>query len=1293
MPTRPMTPRPAGWVRLARNPEGAWVEEDATGHRRHAGPEGWVVESTADVDAWRWCRALTPADRQQAIRGLGRALVAHATPGGLAAQHTLWTTRVGARTDLRAEHPGREAFIQQVRRQQTLRTHGPRLAGQPEPVDAMPAARVASQVWQGWSLGWWWGLATRLRSWLDAHPNAQWHTWGLTDGMGWFDGALPAARRGGEGQYSSTEDLHLVMGERLPPGGRKGRVWCIGQGAAPAGAQAVMTPGGPCWSRPPAAPPPAPPMAWADWLGPAPTAAIGSVGAAEELVPWPPAAWVEPGDAHTPRALAEAMTVARTARRTVMSDPVGTWSRVMQAPTATVAQHLSADQMDGVTAAVLALDRGRGMVLGDAAGRGKGRVLATLMGWGVRSGHAVLAITENPGLFQDWWRDQVAADPAPPLARLLHNAARVRTADGVRTSLPASDQDAWLAHPGGPELVWTTYAHLHARAPARVAGLVAWLKANSGWLLLDESHDATGQGPVAAAVDRLVRAAGGRVVFASATFATRPEHLRIARPALPSDVPHGVGLERAMARGGVWARSALAAAMAEQGTLIRRDHPPPPAAEVFEPAPAARAVLRDADRAFADFAQAWWRHARAVAMALGQPPGMAWRHLGAPLNRMAREHLLLGRLPAMVEAIQARLALGDRVVVAVDATLEAALQGDATPTAADGMDEDVETLRVGQVTWRQRAWAMVRDVVPEDVLADIIDDPRVRSTQDVLVRTIAALPDWSMDPLGTLAMRLTAAGLRVGELSGRRTRLEGVGEAARPVAFRQPDRQATTAAFNAGDLDVLMVTRAGCTGISLHAGVTFACQARRALIEWDPPASPAHRAQFWGRVRRRDQVAEPVYLVLPADSLAAQRTAWVAQRKQAMLDAHVGRATDVGHEALAWEALAWAWAADHPEWARDMGLGRPGQRAPGGVPPPPVHERWWARAWILPETAREEILAAGAARHAWRPPGLPEAPAWRGQREWHAGVDAAPATRVDRVQRVWAPGDIDPSILRDAWAWARQSAPTAPHVAPDAAAILATWTPGGRARWTDPRTGLPCRGALIGWRAAIEVRATPATLLVELWAAGQPASMIIPMARLLRDPCWRHDAQPPPDAWLDYPAAAMSRWTLEGAGMAIAGWVGRWGLGTQEVLRDESGQRVVAWLLPAGWVPSRQPHDLPGIAMPMAFWRAQPNARLRTCGTGPGWSSVAQADGVHLTLDMDFPDTAEEGGWGWNVRRAMGRPSLVTGVRHHLVPWKRVPSMLAALEVDGWCLCAAPAQSEAARAATQVARQRDQRAA
>lgn len=106
------------------------------------------------------------------------------------------------------------------------------------------------------------------------------------------------------------------------------------------------------------------------------------------------------------------------------------------------------------------------------------------------------------------------------------------------------------------------------------------------------------------------------------------------------------------------------------------------------------------------------------------------------------------------------------------------------------------------------------------------------------------------------------------------------------------DRNTVIAGFNGGRIDGLVVTRAGSTGLSLHASEKVADRRQRLMIEHQIPANVVERVQFWGRVNRRGQVNEPGFATLSTGLPMQARPLAMQNKKVADLSANVSGSAD-----------------------------------------------------------------------------------------------------------------------------------------------------------------------------------------------------------------------------------------------------------------------------------------------------------------------------------------------------------------------------------------------------------------
>ena len=84
---------------------------------------------------------------------------------------------------------------------------------------------------------------------------------------------------------------------------------------------------------------------------------------------------------------------------------------------------------------------------------------------------------------------------------------------------------------------------------------------------------------------------------------------------------------------------------------------------------------------------------------------------------------------------------------------------------------------------------------------------------------------------------------------------------------------------NIREKDVIIITRAGASGISLHASAIFKDKRVRDLYELEITNRPTYRLQFIGRVNRKNQVVQPEFYTVVTKLPFEQRILNVEQQK------------------------------------------------------------------------------------------------------------------------------------------------------------------------------------------------------------------------------------------------------------------------------------------------------------------------------------------------------------------------------------------------------------------------------
>jgi hypothetical protein len=615
-------------------------------------------------------------------------------------------------------------------------------------------------------------------------------------------------------------------------------------------------------------------------------------------------------------------------------------------------QRLAPEQIDAVALGIYAMSKGRAFVEGDQTGLGKGRVLAALALWSALNGVPTHFITEKSGLFNDFWRDIKDIDADRILTPLIINAGvKIREGGNSEILHSAPDKDTidefMMTGEIPPEynVVLSTYTQFN-RALAS-SPKAAWLRtaAQGALVILDEAHNAAGNSNVSDNIKAAItRGVAANVVFSSATFAKNHKNFHLYERVFRESMPD---LEETLKKGRAPLMETMSTMLVEDGVMVRREHDLSDltietkideenrprnkrAVDLFAPVLQQMALLGgDIDRAIGaqrrevrDAIQAAIAEQGALAARVEQngDDAGARRALAGARQRVARArdaakmngslsgsnfgsrlfsmnklfHTLLKLDFAAQEAIDS-LNRGEKPVIVMESTLESALK--------DAMD--IDDLAEGEQVKAPRLRDLVRknldkmvgvnaETTPEQAFAE---RPAMMQIYELCLQSIERLPDLSGSPIDVLKTMISAAGgeipYNVEEISGRSLKESG----GYIEKLQKRTKEAAIAEFNSGEIDCLILTRSGSTGISLHASHLFNDKRPRHLIELETVLTPTERVQFWGRVNRRGQVISPRITTLSLGLAGSMRLEAMQNQKLADLSANVQASQE--HAAMA----------------------------------------------------------------------------------------------------------------------------------------------------------------------------------------------------------------------------------------------------------------------------------------------------------------------------------------------------------------------------------------------------------
>ena len=1267
----PAVPSPNARV-LGANPYAERVVEDPSGLRWVKTNHGWFSEDK--TEALRVCRASSLADVDIALSSLCVAPVAQAFDQNWARAYVVWSAPAGRPTPSKvSDSATAQGFAKEVVKRQADHGWCQWVGNSPMSWGRLKWEHVIQAVGRdGWPMGVMaglrhhlasrgeeWGLegagaAVDLAGWkTNTAPRSAWPTPpdGKTDFHGHNARTVPAGHaavlwagtqrralwvdrgldrwfdwwaRGGHGWWITDDPkgaLAQSFAQRLVAAGRpclrhiiktsSGVVeaWEVGAGAKPGDSISYSL---------------------AQWAQGPPSHALRlHPDARDGRRPYKPASTLDPSDAWAPEVLADAMEEGLSKLQALYGAVDNRVAGLLHVEPASLGSILSAEQVDAVAMASARLEEGKAFLLTDETGYGKGRVLASLALSGLAQGRTVLIVTEKKQLFADLYRDLLAVSPGPPpIPMLFHGQADIKDSSGnlvVASPRGKHYQNLLKEHawpPGAARLVFTTYAQL---ARGKIKEKMAWLSERMGkgaWVLLDESHNAAGPSQVAEQVDKLIDKAAG-VVHASATFVRGEGNLAAYRRALPWGEASLPWIKTALVHDPGPLRQALVEEIARAGFLLRREHAPvPPPATVWI-TPSEEQVAHMA--AFVRTWQTLFSACEQWEMAQNGRTQLAWMKIGAVMSRSVREFLLWLKAPALVDRLVELRAQGRKAVVAVDSTMEAALRESLEqrpPTEEDELPDEGDLIATEgkglPPLWRDRWRRLLDELVP---LTPTLQPGLIEARKQV-IEAIEQLPLWSLSPLDWVLDQASLRGVVIAEISGRSTRLD-VSPEGWKVSIRQvEDRTDVVRSFNGGDTDALLLTRAAASGISLHAGRQFLDQRPRTLIEWGVAADPLVRMQFWGRVRRRDQVVEPDFESMAFDTPSERRLRARDERKRKQLSSHLGASGDGEIDILSplGEDLVEEWVQENMASARRLGVSRPLSDDPIGRV-----DRILARSMVLPEqdrTALVDRLDGGLAQGAqfWRSQSEPSGMSSRQvRRSWWWGDPRAPAARVDGiwpwrldwVERTWLPRantgvDLAVSLLSssttldgptvlECWRALQLGAPTRGQAHAQqlrwAANILPSLKRGFAIQMSEPVSGQAVRAMVMDME--MPQSKNPAVwslsqISVRLLLVGSQEALRVPLRSLAQDAQFKVAGSLAKPAWFGEDLAPVRAIVVEGNPLAAAAWGRRIGQGWSQSLHDEAGHVHLVWRMPPNctWASmAKLPRDLMAVDQVFSFWR------------------------------------------------------------------------------------------------------------
>jgi hypothetical protein len=241
--------------------------------------------------------------------------------------------------------------------------------------------------------------------------------------------------------------------------------------------------------------------------------------------------------------------------------------------------YLAPEQVDAGALMISALDRGKGLVLGDQTGAGKGITIALGLAWAWEKGLPVVFCTKQDNLFSDFYRDLKKIGLHENMRPLvLNHSSKIvdqfsenldLIASGVSRKEFLQNYRFGLNGFDNPNIIFTTYSQFKDGGESEKSDFIKSI-APQCLVIFDESHMAAGDtsnmGEVCTDVADIAR---GRVA-SSATWLKDERQMRFYQSFLPESIDSKM-VSDAMKAGGESIQEVFTAMLAEDGLFIRRE--------------------------------------------------------------------------------------------------------------------------------------------------------------------------------------------------------------------------------------------------------------------------------------------------------------------------------------------------------------------------------------------------------------------------------------------------------------------------------------------------------------------------------------------------------------------------------------------------------------------------------------------------------------------------------------------------------------------------------------------------
>lgn len=617
-------------------------------------------------------------------------------------------------------------------------------------------------------------------------------------------------------------------------------------------------------------------------------------------------------------------------------------------------EKISGEQIDGVAMAIRQMRNGRGFIIGDMTGIGKGRQLAMLLKWATLQANRPVFVTEKSVLFNDLFRDlfDVGYGDLRPFILNTDKEAKITDANGnVIYNLPDEMEMNEFRDtkklPAGYDFLLLTYSQLSRERTKNWKADSVMNAIDGSFLLMDESHNASGEESNVGEFFREAVQKSCGVCFASATYAKYPSSMPIyaMKTAMGEADVSSAQLIDIISHGGPILQEVMAKGLVASGSMIRRQRDMKDVQRSLYTSDNVKDIaalqarydkvidlISDIHDFQDEFITPYLNSLSAEQLVckkhkvsknevfIRKKTHISYMRFSLRMTPTIRQLLFSIKTEDAIQATLAELKAGHKPILQINRTMESCYTNLVQPgVALPNAEFSLSLLNCLKDMFKYKALAAtkkgktvkyyeVEQTFDMKDLKNFFNNDEVKEAYDYLVKKINNThTDLPLSPIDYFVQRLENEGYKVGEMTQRKLSLiyEKIkdGATGKTHAFmrKKINKKRLASDFNNGALDVLIGNRVMSSGISLHCSDAFKDKRKRTVITWEHQDSADRQTQFDGRADRTGQLQHCDFITLSSAIPAEQRFLMMNERKLRSLNANVEanqHADDAGFDML-----------------------------------------------------------------------------------------------------------------------------------------------------------------------------------------------------------------------------------------------------------------------------------------------------------------------------------------------------------------------------------------------------------